>query len=352
MTVTQWKQITVPRDQPWKRPLIIPPGHTAGSKLKPYTRATTFISVLENTYNLQRWKMRQVAIGLAQRPDLLLLVSSLGPQPEEDDQYREWRSKLDEVSEQALEAAESSAPANIGTALHAFTDRIDRGQTLGKVPKEYQRHLKAYESATADLTAVHIERFVVNDEYQIGGTPDRISMLDGHDKLIITDTKSGDKLSYGMAKIAMQLAVYAHSQFYDPSTGVRADIPNIDLERGLVIALNAKRGTCDLHWIDLTQGWEGVQLANSVRAWQKRKDFHSPYMPRDLVATAHSNIVQAIATAETEQQLYDLWGQAGKVWLPEHSQLAAARKAQLQQSQTNEAIQKHEDYIQDILNIT
>jgi len=332
--ITQWRHATVPRDRPWKRPLIIPPGQHADAKLKPYTRATTFIGCLENTHNLQLWKMRQVARGLAQRPDLLMLVSSLGPQPEEDDEYRDWRSKMDEVCEQALEAAESSAPANIGTALHAFTDRIDRGQPLGKVPKEYQRHLRAYEAATQDLTAVHIERFVVNDEYQIGGTPDRISLLDGHDKLIITDTKSGDKLSYGMGKIAMQLAVYAHSQFYDPTDGRRSDIPNIDLERGLVIALNAKRGTCDLVWVDLVAGFEGVRLANDVRAWQRRKDFHSPYTPRDLVAEAQSRIVTGIATAETEQDLYDLYGISGKAWLPEHTQLAAARKAQLQQQTT------------------
>src|SRR5215216_1989672 len=192
--ITQWRQVTIPRDKPWKRPLIIPPemagnpDYQGQAKLKPYTRATTFISCLENTHNLQLWKMRQVAIGLALRPDLLMLVSSLGLQPEDDDEYKEWRSKMDEVCEQALEAAESSAPANIGTALHAFTDRIDRGQPLGKVPREYQKHLRAYEAATADLTAVHIERFLVNDEYQIGGTPDRISLLDGHDKLISTDT--------------------------------------------------------------------------------------------------------------------------------------------------------------------
>lgn len=335
MTATQWKQVTIPREARWKRPLIIPPFlneiEAAKAKLIPYTRATTFISVLENTHNLQLWKQRQTAIGLAHRPDLLLLVSSLGPQPEEEDDYREWRNKMDEVCEQALEAAESSAGANLGTALHAYTDRIDRGQPRGKVPKEYQKHLKAYEAATASLTAVHIERFVVNDQYQVGGTPDRISLLDGHDKMIITDTKSGDKLQYGMGKIAMQLAMYANSQFYDPSTGERHDIPNIDLERGLVIALNAKRGTCELVWVDLKVGWEGVQLASSVRAWQKRRDFHSPYTPRDLVAEAHSSIVQAIALAETEQDLYDLWGQAGKAWLPEHSTLAAARKAQLQQ---------------------
>lgn len=338
MTVTQWKQVTVPRDKPWKRPLIIPLDKNSNPqqgdainqpKLKPYTRCTTFIGVLENTYNLQRWKMRKVAEGLALRPDLLMLVSSLGLQPEDDDEYKEWRSKMDEVCEQALEAAESSAPANIGTALHAFTDRIDRGQPLGKVPKEYQRHLKAYEAATNDLTAVHIERFLVNDLYQIGGTPDRISMLDGHDKLIITDTKSGDKLAYGMAKIAMQLAVYAHSQFYDPATGARADIPNIDLDQGLVIALNAKRGDCQLHWIDLKQGWEGVRLANDVRAWQRRKDFHSPYMARDLVAEAHSRLIGGIAAATTYEELLKLHSISGKAWLPEHTQLAAARKAQL-----------------------
>lgn len=328
--ITQWRQVTVPRDKPWKRPLIIPPGAHPDAKLKPYTRVTTFIGVLENTYNLQRWKMRKVAEGLAQRPDLILLIGSLGAQPEDDDEYKEWRSKMDEVCEQAIEIAEASAPANIGTALHAYTDRLDRGQPLGKVPKEYQKHLKAYEAATAALTAVHIEKFVVNDQYQTGGTADRFSLLDGHDKLICTDTKTGDVLNYGIAKAAMQKALYVNSMFYDPTTGQRHPIPNIDLERGLIIALNAKSGTCDLHWIDLKAGWEGVELANNVRAWQRRKDFHSPYQPRDLVAEVYSRIVTGIALAETEAELIDLWSHAGNAWLPEHTQLAAARKRQLQ----------------------
>lgn len=329
MTITQWKQVTIDRDR-WGRPLVIPPNQVGkpNARKTPYTRVTTFISVLENSYNLQRWKQRMTAVGLANRPDLLLLVGSLGPQPEEDDEYKEWRSKMDEVCEQALEAAEASAPANVGTALHAYTDRIDRGQPLGKVPKEYQKHLRAYEAATAKLTAVHIEKFVVNDRFETGGTADRFSMIEGHNKLLCTDTKTGD-ISYGISKMAMQKAIYANSMFYNPETGERHPIPNIDLEHGIIIHLDAKKGTCELVWVDIKAGWEGVQLASDVRKWQKRKDFRSPYTPRDLVAEAHSKIVQGIALAETQQDLYDLWGQAGKVWLPEHTQLAAARKAQL-----------------------
>ena len=326
----QWRQATIPRDR-WQRPLIIPPLERGkpNPKTVPYTRVTTFIGVLESSYNLQRWKQRMTAIGLANRPDLLLLVGSLGPQPEDDNEYKEWRSKLDEVCEQALEAAEASAPANIGTALHSYTDRIDLGLPLGKVPQQYQKHLKAYEAATAPLTPVHIERFVVNDQYQTGGTADRFSMMEGHNKLIVTDTKTGHDLSYGMGKFAMQKALYAHSQFYSPDSGEVSDIPNIDLERGLIIALNNKTGRCDLIWVDLQAGWSGVRIANDVRAWQKRKDFHSPYTPRDLVAEAHSQILQGIAAASTEDDLYQLWSTAGKLWLPEHTKLAATRKEQI-----------------------
>src|SRR5438270_13235274 len=124
---------------------------------------------------------------------------------------------MQELCDAAMEAASSSAKATIGSALHALTDRIDRGQDVGIVPEQYKPHLKAYEEATACLTVVHIERFVVCDELQVAGTFDRLVRVEGHPKLVIADTKSGN-VDYGVGKIAIQEAVYAHGQLYDHLT--------------------------------------------------------------------------------------------------------------------------------------
>src|SRR5215204_3364938 len=120
MTLMQFKRVEPERDR-WNRPLIIPPD---GGKPVAYTRVTTFIDCLEDTYQLQLWKQRTTAVGLALRPDLLLRVGSLGPQPDklEDEgaHYKKWRDAINKVCDQALEAGEASAAANIGTALHAY----------------------------------------------------------------------------------------------------------------------------------------------------------------------------------------------------------------------------------------
>lgn len=334
----------VPRDR-WQRPLIVPPG---GGKPVGYTRCSTFAGVLDDTYNLQKWKARQVAVGLSKRPDLQLRVVSLGPQPDkytEKVEYRRWKSSLDEVCDAALEAAGGTTARNLGTALHAFTDRIDQGLDLGIVPEAYKPHLAAYEAATRNLTAVHIERFVVCDELQVAGTADRLLQVDGHDKLVIGDTKSGD-VEFGLQKIAVQLAVYAHGQLYNHETGARASLGEVDLERAIIIALNASLGTCELIWIDIAAGWEAAKESAWVRDWRKRRGLTEPFaagaqaaLPvtptpaqenaRDLTVEARAALLSAIETAESAEVLYELWGKFREHWTPDHTAAASLRKAEL-----------------------
>ena len=87
----------VSRDR-WGRPLITPP---EGGKAVPYVRVTTLAGTLEDTYNLGKWQQRQVAMGIAARPDLVALVSAA----------RGDKGALNAVCEQAHEAAASSAAA-------------------------------------------------------------------------------------------------------------------------------------------------------------------------------------------------------------------------------------------------
>jgi hypothetical protein len=249
----------IPRDR-WQRPLVIPRG---GGAPVAYTRCTTYVGVLEDTYNLARWQQRMVALGLASRPDLLLAVSA----------HRDDKAQLNRICSDAQEAAAAHAAATTGTALHALTDHMDRGIPVGVIPEAYQADLAAYEKATADLIPVEIEAFTVLDALQIGGTPDRVVEYRG--ARYIADVKTGS-IQYGMGKIAMQLAVYSRSSLYDHVTGERSGL-RVDQNNAVVIHLPAGEGRCELHWVNIAAGWEAVKLATSVRAWRARHDLSIPF---------------------------------------------------------------------------
>jgi hypothetical protein len=242
----------VPRDK-FGRPLVIPPG---GGNPVAYRRCTTFIDVLGDRYALEKWKLRQVAIGLTARPDLLLKVASVL-----DD-----KDELNATCDAAMEAVGSSAKATIGTAIHALTEQIDRGKNPA-IPPMAQADIAAYVATTCDIAMREIEVFVVNDALHVGGTFDRVVEYGGD--LYIADVKTGG-IDFDGAKIAMQLAVYSRSEKYDPATGGRTPL-DVNTSRGLVIHLPAGEGRCALKWADLDAGWDGAQLAADVWRWRQRR---------------------------------------------------------------------------------
>lgn len=298
------------------RPLVVPPG---GGKPVAYTRCTSFVSVLEDTYNLSRWQQRQVAVGLAQRPDLVSLAGAKA-----DD-----KGTLNEVVDAAMEAAQSSRAANVGTTIHALTELVDAGADLASIPAEHRADLEAYARATEFLRHEHIEAFTVHDTLRIGGTPDRISTLpDG--RRVIADVKTGS-VEYGMGKIAQQLAVYAHSFLYDTATHDRTE-HHADTAVGIVIHLPAGSGTCELIEVDLAAGWQAVQLSAQVRAWRARKDLARPFTipepPKPKVAEpAPDPILAMIAACDDVEALNGVYALHLAEWTDRYTAAAAERKA-------------------------
>lgn len=245
----------------WGRPLVVPPG---GGPAVAYQRVTTYISCLDDRWALEAWKRRQVAVGLADRPDLLLAVTA----------HRDDKRRVDRLCDDAMEAARSSAGATIGTAVHALTQLVDRGQPLPVVPDGARGDLDAYQAATRPLEVVAIEQFGVLDGLRVAGTWDRVVEYAG--RRVVADVKTGADLSYSWREIAMQVALYSRCQAYDVATGARSDT-GVDRRNGLVIHLPAGQGRCDLHWLPLEAGWEGVQLARAVRDWRRRKGLAVPF---------------------------------------------------------------------------
>lgn len=270
----------VPRDGKG-RPLVWLPD---GTKQTGYTRCTTFVGCLEDQYAVHLWQQRMVAIGLAERPDLLVSVAA----------HRNDREQLNELVEAAREAAKANAAARTGTALHSLVEQHDRGERV-LCPPAYRPDLAAYIAATADLEPVHIEQFCVNDNLRVGGTPDRLVKYRVDGKHYIADVKTGS-IDFGHLKFSMQFAMYANSEPYNhhaAEKGLRFGWPDdLDTNKAILIHLPQGEGRCDLYWVNIASGWDAVQIARAVRAWRNKKNLVVPFSeggPPTMVQSALKN---------------------------------------------------------------
>lgn len=305
MTTTVTPAADIRRDR-WGRPLVVP---VDGGKPVAYTRCTTFVGSIEDTYNLSKWQQRMVALGLADRRDLLLAVAA----------HRDDKTRLNQICEDALEAAKGHAAATTGTALHAITETFDRGNDVGLLPEDAGRDLAAYAAATKTLKPIHIEQFMVLDHLKIGGTPDRISTyVDG--KRYVTDLKTGS-IDFGYLKIAAQLAVYARSRPYDVEAGKRMEPHGAELDKGIVIHLPAGSGTCTLYWVDLLAGWEVVRLCKQVREKRALPE-HAIFSQVDTPFTPAPSLAEQLFACPSPDAVRALWRDHASSWTDELTQLA------------------------------
>lgn len=268
MTATTPTKVEPPRDR-WGRYLI--PDPETGKPIG-HTRATTFAKSVSDTFGLTKWMLRMGGIGLAQRQDLLMAVASTDPGD---------NKTLDRLMEEAKDHAGAMAGANIGTALHTFTEQYDLGLNP-VVPAPFDADVAAYAQAIVDagLTILpeHIEQIVVIPSLEVAGTLDRIvRTADG--RLMIADLKTGKDVSYAMGEIAVQLALYAAAPYtFDPATGELDAMPVVDQETALVFHAPAGTGTCTVLEVDITAGRAMFETISTVREWRKRRDLHKPYI--------------------------------------------------------------------------
>ncbi len=234
-----------------------------------WTRVTTIASTLADRFGLEQWAQRNIVWGLGQRQDLWARAAATTI----DD-----RGTLGQVAKDAQAAASSAAGANLGTALHQFTERIDRGEVV-PVPPPYDRDVAAYTKALADagVTIVKgsIERIVIVPEFEVVGTIDRV-VRGPWPMPRVADLKTGkDVVRYGMTEIALQLALYAHASYWWTGEEWRP-MPALDRDKAVVMHLPVGQGRCELYEVDIAAGMVAVQLAIDVRAWRKRKDLAGP----------------------------------------------------------------------------
>jgi hypothetical protein len=267
--------------------------HPETGKVQSFTRATTFAKSISDTFALSQWSQRMVLKGAALRPDIIAMAHSLDVKQDKD--------KLNGLCEDAKSAAGNKVAANLGTALHSFSEAVDKGMPVEDVPAAQRDDIQAYATAmrTAGVLAVPelIERQTCLPAFEVAGTFDRVLDLNsikpwfqdaiagaGFDlageSLVIGDVKSGQDLQYGWNEIAIQLAIYAlgvrntgvwnkQTKSWEPALPVRLDF-------AIVMHMPVGQKTCTLWALDLEEAMGAMELCRSVRRWRKMRNLATP----------------------------------------------------------------------------
>lgn len=239
-----------------------------------WTRATTFAKTMSDTYALHKWQERMVAKGLAMRPDLLALVSTTTD-----------KKALDAICEDAKNAAGSKVGANLGTAVHNYTEQLDMGIELRSIgiPSTIIGDVASYEEAlrvTGLIPVRHlIERVVICTKYGIAGRLDRVltnrfpvGRWTEPGELFIGDVKTAAQIGYSWLEVAMQLAIYANADYlWNIRERTFEPMPTIDLNEAVVMHVPVQQSETTLYRIDIKTGWEYVELAAQIRAARSNK---------------------------------------------------------------------------------
>lgn len=241
------------------------------SKLSSLQRMTNFIKAVEDTYNLNRWECRNVAIGIAKCDDLRELVIATRP----DD-----KDGLNQICDLAKEQAGGKAKARSGTARHGVIERILRGEmNIDEVPLPLRLDIAACLTAFDDagIKVLDVERYVLHDQLLVAGRYDaRISFGSKPMKL---DVKTGS-LDFSGVSIAAQLYGYASAPYwYDPKKELATPAEECDTDNAIVAHVPTGQGRCTLYFVDLSVGREAFELAEKVRAIRRRKDVFEEWRP-------------------------------------------------------------------------
>ena len=316
----------IPRDQ-YKRPLIPMPDRADGRR-RAHTRSSTFGSVLEDTFGVDRWRRRMLVFGMGRRRDLQLEAAGV-PDCESDAS----KDTLQTIVDRAHEASGADAKANLGTALHALTDQVDRGMKVGP-QGEFDGALRVYVDLMAAFVVRMIEVFTVNDRWGTAGTFDRVvsplgylvapdGTVFGPDDCLGVDLKTAASSRYFGVKFAVQLATYMCGQCYVEGRG-RIGWPGLpsppSTKWGLILHLPSDPdllADAGWWWVDLEAGAELADLALQVRQAQRATGLivaaklPTAEHPHDA-ARAIARL--AIASADTVVDLETVWHRHRHTW--------------------------------------
>jgi hypothetical protein len=244
---------------------------------------------LDDENALVNWKIDRAIEGVAKDETVRAAALAL-----KADDRTGWSA----AREKAIAAGRGNTRADIGTALHAMSQRWEEDDHYDPGPP-YTASLEAYsaEMSRLGLISQRFEFQIVNEEYRAAGTADRLYELTRPlvtpsgvvlppGELVIGDLKTGAKFEFSAPGYAIQLAIYAQGEFYDVANDAFMPTPDINQDWGLLVHMPAGEGVCTFHWCDLDAGNYGAWMVREIRDWRRKwnsGDYCSP--PVEIAAT-------------------------------------------------------------------
>lgn len=277
---------------------IIHPDHVGkeNPKLVSYSRVTTFISAIEDSTNLQKWRTRLTLEGLM-NPEVQFEESMWGALSRRNEATmnsadpkvlesaaKEYRAELQDLADRAFNRAGGHDSADYGTALHELADAWHTGE-LGESDVDYAEAIwpgisadfAAYQESFNQFTEatgakiLHTEAMLVDDKAKLSGRTDIIALAklpgDQRARRVIMDIKTG-KVDNGQ-KLSQQLAKYAESKLYDPKTGERS---GLRVRQDVAIIIHLPRGEARAEYllVQLAPGRAANSLCAKIRAARRK----------------------------------------------------------------------------------
>lgn len=339
---------------PGGEPLIKQPDGST----KKYTRASSLGDYLTDQAFLEQWHMRNLAVALGRRPDLadqcaIEPYTTGFDEPEQKIKSASARN-LDGLIARALDAFKISERADRGTVVHAVTETGYDGY----VPVSVIGESAAFQEfiAVNEIIRLGSEIFVVNDDLRVAGTFDHLWYVPAMESVVIGDTKNGR--NQNNLGFSIQFANYANSMVYSPATGARTSLEEFAREafldlgmeseritvdgmppinRAVALLLSVKENEAKASDVDIKWGYEQCQLAAAVR--DARGSEAGKVLQSKIVKSVKGKAARELAVKAIEKRiqsapsvvyLNNIWKYHNKIWTPELTNAAAARKGELE----------------------
>lgn len=230
---------------------------------------TSVAKIPDDTFYLDRWQRRMVAIGLASEPPLIQQVAA----------HVADKDKLDAICEKALQAARAHQAADAGTTAHRFTEVLDTGEKF--LDTELAQQIQAtWSKVLADggfeVVEGMVERIAVHPDLLVAGTFDRILRRKADGRLFIADLKTGAKAISFPHSIAVQLALYANAPLLAGPLSAKGEttefepFPDVDKATGIVIHM-PEPDQAEIFTFDIAAGWDCFRnVILPTLDWRKR----------------------------------------------------------------------------------
>lgn len=279
------------------------------------SRPSNWGKELDDENALVNWKINKAVAGVARHPDLIAKAVAL-----KDDDKNGWA----ELREKAINSGRGDVAADIGTAIHAMSERWEDPDDDFDPGQPYTAHLEAYteELERCGLVSELFEYQVVNEKYNAAGTADRLFRTtrvlitpDGSElpvgTLLVGDLKTGKSLDFSKPGYAVQMAIYAQGRMYNVETDEFMETPEINQRWGILVHQPSDSPICECLWVDLDVGDWGAYLVQQVRWW--RSMWRSGEYEMPVINVAYEEPCTTPEPVEDDPQYLAEWS----AWLQE-----------------------------------